>query len=54
MNNREFDEALDYARNYARTNKFCGKMVKQFDYIGRLTEGQVRALLRIKADNRAA
>ena len=52
MRYTEFDEALDFARENARVNKFCEKMLKQFEYIGNLTDGQVRALLRIKAERR--
>ena len=50
MRYTEIDEALDFARDYARVNKFCEKMWKQYTYFGTLTQGQVRALLKIKRD----
>lgn len=48
MRYTEIDEALDFARDHARVNKFCEKMWKQYSYFGTLTQGQVRALLKIK------
>lgn len=50
MRYTDFDQALDFARDNARANKFCAKMAKQFELFGKLTPGQVRALLSIKAE----
>jgi hypothetical protein len=52
MNNSEIDEALDFAKSYARGNKFCAKMWKQYTLIGTLTPGQIRALIKIKKEQR--
>ena len=50
MRYTEIDEALDFARDYARVNKFCAKMWKQYSHFGTLTQGQIRALLKIKRE----
>ncbi len=50
MRYTEIDEALDFARDYARSNAFCAKMWKQYTYFGTITPGQVRALLKIKRE----
>lgn len=42
------DEALLYAEMYRRTNNFCNKVYKQFEYLGYITPAQVEAVLRIK------
>ena len=52
--NDDFDEAIDYARDRANQNKFCAKMVRQFDILGYLTPAQVRAILKIKDDRLAS
>lgn len=52
MTYTDFDQALDFARDNARTNKFCAKMARQFELVGKLTPAQVRALLSIKAERR--
>lgn len=46
------EEALHYAEMHRRTNEFCKKIYKQFDYLGYITSAQVEAILRIKNDKR--
>ena len=50
----DFDEALDFATEHAGRNRFCAKMVKQFDFLGYLTPAQVRAILKIKDERLAS
>lgn len=52
MRYTEIDEALDFARDYARVNNFCAKMWKQYTYFGTLTQKQINALLKIKRELR--
>ena len=49
MDNRTFDEAIDFARDYYWTYDFCRKMWTQFERLGYLTRAQVDALLRVKS-----
>lgn len=52
MDNRTFDEAIDFARNYRTRFDFCRKMVNQFERLGYLTSRQVAALIRMKSEMR--
>lgn len=51
MSYRDIDEALDFANLYQRQYPFCRQMVRYFEVFGRLSNKQVAALLRIKAEH---
>ena len=50
----EFDKALQFAQNWRNTNKFCGKVAKQFDLLGYISERQVHILQVIEEEQRRA
>ena len=50
----ESDRALQFAQNWRHTNKFCGKVAKQFDLLGYISERQVHILQVIEEEQRRA
>jgi hypothetical protein len=50
----ESDRALQFAQNWRYTNKFCGKVAKQFDLLGYISERQVEVLQEIEEQQRRA
>jgi hypothetical protein len=50
----ESDRALQFAQNWRYTNKFCGKVAKQFDLLGYISERQVEVLHEIEEQQRRA
>lgn len=53
VNRTRFDVAYDFAENYQSVIPFCAKMLRVFAVQGSLTERQIEALLRIRAERGA-
>lgn len=50
----ESDRALQFAQNWRNTNKFCGKVARQFEVLGYISERQVEVLQEIEKQQRRA